>query len=376
MIQKKLNLNCPIGKTGYGITSLNITKQLANISDLSVSLFPMSQHIELNAESEKETITKLLNNSEEFDHRAPCLKIWHQFDLASRIGSGKYFSFPFFEVDTLKPKEKVHLNSCDGIFVASRWAKDVLINNGVHKPIYVAPLAVDMNIFQSPPSIKLQKDNYVFFHIGKWEHRKAQDFLFECFDAAFTENDNVELWILPHNPFLSEDETKKWVTLMRNRKLNKKIKLWNRLPTQYDLCKFIDKADCGVFLSRAEGWNNEILESMALSKPIIATNYSAHTEYCTKDNCFLVNIEELEIANDGKWFHGEGKWAKLGQNQLEQAVKYMRSVYTNNITSNPAGLETAKKYTWSNTANIIYNTIYNNQKDKINAYSKKKRRRR
>jgi hypothetical protein len=166
MMQKKLNLNCAIGKTGYGITSLNILKKLSEL-DIEVSLFPIGgNQVELNSENEKVILQKAFNNAQSFDSNSPCLKIWHQFDLASRIGSGHYYSFPFFEVDKLKPIEKIHLNSCDGIFVASKWGKEILQKNDISVPIYVAPLAVDLDIFKTP--VKIKVDNaYRFFHIGR-----------------------------------------------------------------------------------------------------------------------------------------------------------------------------------------------------------------
>lgn len=371
---KKLNLNCAIGKTGYGITSLNILKQLYKL-DLTISLFPIGggNQIELNSENEKSIIENTFLNSQSFDCLSPCLKIWHQFDLANRIGSGHYYSFPFFEVDKLKPVEKVHLNSCDGIFVASKWGKTVLQENGIVKPIYVSPLAVDMDIFNIPTKIKVD-NNYVFFHIGKWEHRKSHDFLIQCFNAAFNPTDNVELWLLPHNMFLKPEEEKYWLDLVNNSKLANKIRIFDRLPTQYHLVEFIFHGDCGVFLSRAEGWNNSILESMALNKPIIATNYSAHTEYCTQQNSYLVDVTETEIANDGKWFHGEGSWAKLGQPQFDQSVEFMRFVYKNNIRTNPIGLETAKQFSWDKTAGIIHHTLMRNNSYYANSKKKSKRR--
>lgn len=373
MIQKKLNLNCAIGKTGYGITSLNILKNLFNL-DVEISLFPIGgNQAEVNSENEKLIIQELFNNSQSFDYKAPCLKIWHQFDLASRIGSGHYYSFPFFEVDRLKPIEKVHLNSCDGIFVASKWGKQVLKDNGIVKPIYVAPLAVDMEIFKVPTKIRVE-NNYVFFHIGKWEHRKSHDFLINVFNASFNPNDNVELWLLPHNMFLNKEEEQYWINLVQSSKLANKIRLFDRLPTQYHLAEYIFHGDCGVFLSRAEGWNNSILESMAINKPIIATNYSAHTEYCTKDNSYLVDVTATEVANDGKWFHGEGNWAKLGQEQFDQSVELMRFVYNNNIRTNPNGLETAKKFSWDKTAGIIHQTLMKNNSYYANSIKKSKRR--
>jgi glycosyltransferase involved in cell wall biosynthesis len=370
---KNLNLNCPIGGTGYGITSLNIFKAL-NALGINVSLFPIGNSMELNNEQEKPLIDKAIQNSFFFDYNAPCLKIWHQNDLSSRIGNGHFYSFPFFEVDRLTPRDKHHLNYCDYIFVASEWAKKVLLNNDINKKIYVAPLAVDLNIFQIPPMIRMQNNNYVFFHIGKWEYRKSHDFLIKAFDLAFDHKDNVELRLLPHNPFLNQNEINDWMNLVKNAKLSNKINVYNRLPTQHHLAEFIFQGDCGVFLSRAEGWNNEILECMAINKPIIATDYSAHTEYCNNDNSFLVKIDELEIANDKKWFFGEGSWAKLGQNQLDQTINYMRYVYNNRITSNPNGIITANKFSWQNTGAIIAETLIRNNSYYANTKKRTKRK--
>jgi glycosyltransferase involved in cell wall biosynthesis len=201
----------------------------------------------------------MINRILDFDPTSPFLKIWHQNDLAMRVGTGDYYAFPFFELDKFNARERHHMNCCDHIFASCEWAKKILIENEIKKPITVAPLGVDTNIFKIPPKIRIGSDKYIFAHIGKWEKRKAQDFLLKAFETAFDANDNVELWLLPHNPFLKEEELESWLSLVRNNKLKDQIKIYNRLPTQYHLADFIFNIDCGVFLSRAEGWNNEIL---------------------------------------------------------------------------------------------------------------------
>lgn len=372
MKMKEINLHCAINGTGYGITSKNILKSLLNL-DIKVSLFPIGGQIQLDSESEKEILQKVLDNANEYNPKAPCIKIWHQHDLASKVGNGHYYVFPFFETDKLYDREIYQMNFANHVFTASKWSKKVLENNGVTSPITVAPLGIDPTIFNVPNKIRVEKPNYIFFHIGKWEKRKSQDVLIAAFNAAFEEKDNVELWMLPSNPFLKKEEEEEWLKLAMNSKLKDKIKIYKRLPTHHHLAEFIFNADCGVFLSRAEGWNNEIPESMAMNKPIIATNYSAHTEYCTSDNSFLVDINETEPAIDGRFFNGHGNWAKIGAEQFQQTVEYMRYVYRNNILTNPAGVETATKLNWSNTASIIDKTL--TQKKSYNATSPKKPRR-
>jgi glycosyltransferase involved in cell wall biosynthesis len=352
----KLNLFCPINGTGYGITSANIALQLEQLN-LDVALFVLGQGVMLQDPIEREAMLKMLNASRSYDPYAPCLKIWHQNDLGPRIGVGDYYVFPFFEADKLHDFEVRGLNHTTGVFTASKWGKKVLEDNGVKVPVFVAPLGVNTEIFNNEKSLKIKTDKYVFLHVGKWEKRKGQDFLLQAFEKAFSPDDNVELWLVPHNPFLSPQETNQWLNLVNNNALSDKIKVYNRLPTQQDLAEVIRESDCGIFMSRAEGWNNEIPEMMALNKPIITTNYSAHTEYCNQDNSFLVEINETEAANDGKWFHGFGNWAKLGKEQLEQTVEHMKFVYNNKVRSNEKGLETARHYSWSNTASIINNTL-------------------
>lgn len=368
-----ININCPVGKTGYGITSWNIVRQL-HFMDVDVSLFPIGSNLELNGEEEKPIIQKMLSRVEDFNPSSPFLKIWHQNDLALRIGFGDYYCFPFFELDTLNSREQHHINSCDHIFTSCEWSKQILRDNNIKIPITVAPLGVDTNIFKTPARIKIDTGKYVFGHIGKWEKRKAQDFLLQAFESAFDAHDDVELWLLPHNPFLNDSELDYWLKLVQNNKLKDKIKIYNRLPTQYHLADYIFNIDCGVFLSRAEGWNNEILECMAMSKPIIATRYSAHTEYCDETNSYLVDIEDKELANDGKWFHGTGSWAKLGENELAQTIDYMRYAYTNKIITNPNGVKTAQKYHWNNTAKIILNTIIRTNNLNISKEKRQKRK--
>jgi glycosyltransferase involved in cell wall biosynthesis len=368
-----LNMMCAIGGTGYGITSLNIVKALTELN-VSISLFPIGSSFSVNSDNDKKIIQQCINNTSNFDYTAPTLKIWHQNDLAIKPGKGRYATFPFFEVDKLKPIEKHHLNFSDIIFVASKWAKNILINNGITRPIEVAPLAVDMQIFYDPIKIKVENPKYTFFHIGKWEKRKGQDFLIEAFSKAFSPADNVSLALLPHNPFLTEDEKKYWLNLVNESPMKDNILIFNRLDTQYDLANFIFHGDCAIFMSRAEGWNNEIVECMAMNKPIITTNYSAHTEYCNNDNSYLVNIDELEPAIDSKWFDGTGNWAKLGTNQMDQTVELMRYVYNNNIRTNPNGISTAKHYSWSNTANLIKDHLFNTRNSNANTRKKRKRR--
>lgn len=354
----KINVMCPIGYTGYGYVSLNILRSLYNNDQQSnIGLYPIGNP-SLENEEDVTFIKKYMDNILSLPYDTTCLKIWHQFDLINRLGRGKYISMPFFEVDILSKRDVVNLNFPDEIIVSCDWAKNILIQNNVTTDIKVIPLGVDTNIFDETLNNELSnRDKYIFCTIGKWEKRKAHDSIIECFNSAFELDDNVELWMLTHNSFLTPEEEKVWLNKVSSSKLKDKIKLFPRVKSQNDIAKIIAYSDCGVYISRGEGWNMELLETMAMNKPVIVSDYSAHTEYCTSDNSYLVDITDTEPAIDNKWFFGEANWAKISKTQIEQTIAHMRFLYSNNIRQNEAGLATAKKLSWDRTTEQILTCV-------------------
>lgn len=350
-----INIMTPINQLGYGVTGLNIVKQLS--TKRKTSLWCIGQPQVTNQE-DANIVSQCLQNANFLDFNAPCIKIWHQHDMAQFAGKGRRIGFPIFELDEFNKLEKHHLNSVDDLFVCSNWAKNVAINNlNLSKDnVHVIPLGVDISIFRPENTDSAGKT--IFFNCGKWEIRKGHDVIPEIFSKAFSEDDDVELWMMCQNPFLKPDDELAWKNLYLKSKLASKIKFINRVNTQEEVYNIMRQTDCGLFPARAEGWNLELLEMMACGKHTIATSYAAHTEFCNSDNCHLISIDSYETAYDGQWFHGtHGKWATLGQNQIDQAVEHCRTVHSlkqsGNLTQNTAGINTSSSFTWNNSINNI-----------------------
>lgn len=353
----KLNVNTPINNLGYGVVGINVTKELSKNN--SVTLFPIGQ---IDRRIEDEDIISLSNLiNKPYDPDAACLKIWHEHHLSERIGRGPFGAYVFFEIDTFDDRRIRHTESTDLLFVSSEWAKDIVLNNTkINKyNIIVAPCGVDTDIFNYTP-IRTKNNKCIFFTCGKWEYRKGHDIIIKAFNRAFDSNEDVELRMMCDNPFLNSAESKYW----ENMYLDDRISLIGRVDSQLTLAYIMGQADCGVFPSRAEGWNLELLEMMACGKPCITTNYSAHTQFCNTENCMLIDIYEKEKAFDGKFFHGLGEWAKLGEDQIDHLSFYLKDFYKrwldNENLVNYKGIETAKQFSWSKTAGIIseaYNVL-------------------
>lgn len=76
----------------------------------------------------------------------------------------------------------------------------------------------------------------------------------------------------------------------------------------------------------------------------------------------MLDVTGMEVAQDGKWFHGQGSWCKFDS---EQMVEHMRTIHRKkqdgSLGLNVAGIETAKGLTWKNTTNQLWAAIETNR---------------
>ena len=376
----KLNYIAPINSLSYGIVSLNILKAAIRTGH-EVALWPIGGGGDAPPEDHA-MLREAFDRTRFFDRAAPCLRIWHQWQMDQMVGKGLHCGLPIFELDKFNDQELHHLRSLDLVFAPSQWAADVLRDNGINN-VALAPFGVDRTIFnENPPAcfvlpytppvgdseegLGLPEDGATtFLNIGKWEYRKGHDLLCKAFNHAFEANDDVRLIMCCHNPFLEQnkgnDEWHRWYTGSRLGRRGKILVLNQRLESQENLAALIHKADCGVFPSRAEGWGMGTMEMLSCGKHVITTDYAAHTEYCTKENAWLIPVKDKEVANDGIWFHGQGNWAKFEQEQTEILIEYMRVIHqtkqAGSLKVNLPGIETAKRFSWDATASRIFSSL-------------------
>ena len=354
----KLNIQCPINTLSYGYVSSYFIKELLKKQyDI--------RHINIGQPDPDENIAPFIKDAIsrwDFFNDAPCLKIWHQHDLYSFTGKGPSIGFPIFELEEFNPLETHSLGYPDFLITCSEWGRQALINNNPSRweTSHVVPLGYDDDIFKPiglPP-----QDTTVFGNFGKFEVRKGHDVLIEAFNKAFGKNDDVKLLMMPHNMFLSQEETNHWLKLYYQSKLGDKIEFVNRVKTQEMAYNIMSNVHCGIFPARAEGWNLEALELLASGRHLIITNCTGHTEFCNKDNSRLIEMESgFETASDGKFFNGQGRWRSIKDNEIDQMVNHMREVHRLHqdglLKINTGGIDSVKKFTWSNVTDTLDRTL-------------------
>jgi len=355
-----LNINAPVNTTSYGYVSSNIIKELDKLGhDLRyIPIGPTSPDEELLNDIKK----VLFRWDYSFD--APCLKIWHQHDLDAFYGKGIRIGMPIFELEDFNIKEVHSLSNPDKIFVCSNWAKEVVEKkiSSQKRNVSVVPLGVDDTLF-TPCSLP-NTNKTIFGNFGKWEVRKGHDVLPDIFNKAFEKDDDVLLLMMPHNIFLSKEQTNDWISKYKNSKLGDKILFLDRQKSQKAVYDIMSQIHCGIFPSRAEGWNLEAIELLSCGRHLIITNATAHTEFCNEENSLLVNMESgYEPAKDAKFFNGDFEWRKIGSNEIDQFVEHMRLIHRKrqdgSLYLNESGIKTAQRFTWKNTAQKIVDNIWN-----------------
>jgi glycosyltransferase involved in cell wall biosynthesis len=360
-----LNLITSLDPTGYGYAGRSILNELTS-AGVKVAVFSLSYSVPT-TDDPQESVRRGLANAGSYDASAPCVRIAQARSLAEHVGRGKHVGFPIFELDRFDDGEIHHLKQLDAILVCSNWAAGVAASSGISVLTVVAPLGVDRRVFHEAIHEGRSRDHSrepgptIFVNNGKWEWRKGHDFLLQAFCNAFTPSDNVILKLLSRSHVLTDQANLSWANVFLGSRLGGKMQLVPRLESQRDVASLLADCDCGVFPSRAEGWNLGLLECMSVGLNVIATNYSAHTEFVDSANCRLVQIDETEPARTGEWIWGNGNWAKLGPSQMEQMVDHLREVHRLKqegiLPRNGAGIATAKEYTWLRTAEALLRSV-------------------
>lgn len=360
----KLNLYCPINPLSIGYWGLNLLEGLYK-EGAEIAYHPIGP-ISF-PDNKRALIESTLKNAQFYDPYATTAKLFHPNSLKDQIGRGKQVAITIFELASLTDFEVHQVNSYDLLVVPTNWAKQVAISSGVKIPVEVVPLGVDREIFNNEliPDNDIYHDKATkFLTCGKWEVRKSHDVIIDCFCKAFEPGDDVRLIVNCHNPFIGEDGNDSWQKMYTLSPMGHKVHIFNqRLNNQQNVAGLMLSVDCGVFVSRAEGWNLPLLEMMSCGKEVIATNATAHTEFVNEQNSRLVSVGELEDAFDGVFFHGQGQWPSLTATSEEQIVAHMREVHrkkqVGELTKNVAGIETAKRFSWESASKNLYEIIKN-----------------
>lgn len=195
--------------------------------------------------------------------------------------------------------DRLVYSNADGILTNSEKAmqsiKKLMVNPPIHQVIYNG---IDLNKFEKDAKDRTNLDitkkigTKIICAVARLHPVKGLDVLLDAFFIVAKLIENVELWIVGDGPSKLE-LSKKAI----NSEFSSRVIFWGN---QKNIPAILKYADVGVLPSHVEGLPNAIIEYMASSIPVIATNVGGIPELISNNiNGLLVepnNYIELSKA--------------------------------------------------------------------------------
>jgi len=341
-----INIIGTINNVGFGthtinmikaFNKLNIKTSLRNIINDNVDIANLPNEIKTALQSD----VHINSNT---------LYLFHH-DFLPKQSQTDLIVYSVFETDRITTDVIYNLNKYSKIVLTpTQEHKDILLKNGISKPIYVVHEGIDIETFNINNTNKLiDTQKYTFLLVGKNEKRKNTNKVLSAFIQTM-QYENVALICHTYNSLYTNpnDFVKNWyihdLTTLGYKLISdteyyikysnsySDIYLTKPILTTDQLKQLYVSSNVGISYSAGEGWGLPEMEMMACGVPVIISNVLGHKEYITDMPVFKDLIIEpigKELANDGIYFDGNmGYWSKLDVKSLSDKLIY---AYTNNI---------------------------------------------
>ena len=187
------------------------------------------------------------------------------------------------------------------------------------------------------------KEDFAYLFVGHWmqgefgEDRKNVGLLVKAFYETFKNKSKKPALILKASGGVSSYMDRE--ELLKKINIIKSTVVANSLPNVYLLHgEFSDKemnelynhpkVKAMVSLTKGEGFGRPLLEFSLTKKPIMTTNWSAHTEFLSKEFTTLMNGElknlHPSVLND--WFVKEAQWFNVNPMEVNH---YLKDIFEN-----------------------------------------------
>jgi glycosyltransferase involved in cell wall biosynthesis len=251
--------------------------------------------------------------------------------------------FTMMETRALHPHYVERCNSADELIVPSHWCEEMFKESGVTKPITVAPLGVDTELFTpdaKPLGFSKGLKDFVFISVFGWSMRKGYDVLLRAYFEEFTAKDDVSLVIMSRY-FGSTDEVKKQkirddiaqVTATVKNPSRPHLSLFGDTLSEHLMPRLYASADCYVLISRGEGFGLPYCEAAACGLPVIGSRYSGQTDFLDDENSYLVDVDGFREADQSlswiTYFYEGAEFPIFGDVAVEQTRAHMRDAFEN-----------------------------------------------
>jgi len=283
-----------------------------------------------------------------------------------------------------KPEWIEGLNKMDLNIVSSEFAKKVFLNSKfqkqdkttnkvigkveLNKPIKVLFEGINKDLFYSKPSKNIDleqiKESFNFLFVGHWlsgnlgHDRKNVKLLIKSFLETFKNQSKKPGLILKtslgNSSYISRNKILKQIEHIRdtvNSKNLPNIYLFNGDLSDEEVNQLYNhpKVKSMISLTKGEGFGRPLLEFSFVSKPIITTNFSGHTDFLNKEHTTLLpgELENVHPSASNDWLMQEAQWFKVNTGGVGKSLKDVFKNYKKYILkAKKQGFENRNKFNW------------------------------
>jgi len=344
--------------SGYSIHTRELFKALSNIADVRLEIPLIPNWNRLITDKELEAIKK----PDDKDR----IRIIITSPLYWKLNTttGRNWAYMIWEGNKVP---KCFIEEClnpdiEYILCPSNHTKQAILNTSsekdteielLNKKIRIIHHGVDLNLFYPK-----EKPNKCIFIANKGlrgpEDRGGLQYLIKAFIEEFTEED-VELIIKINPAYGIIDINNLMMQMQIPAKKYPKITINNQLMNYEELVKFYNQGTVFVSPTRAESFNIPCLEAMACGLPVLTTNFGGQTDFVNEENGWLIGGEMTEVKWDLMY---EGiSWLIPYYQDLRKMLRWIFEHTEGVNKKSQKALETAKQFTWENSAKKLIDLI-------------------
>ena len=191
----------------------------------------------------------------------------------------KNYAYSVFDGSILPYRWKDDINNyLDGVFVPIQHLVDVFKNNGVEKPVYELPVALDLekylSFYKSNDDVKKV---FRFGVIGSLEGRKNINKVLKAFNNAFKDNSQVELIISSKSISNEKDIVEEFMNELKH---TTNVSFSCECKSSSELENLMKSFDAYIYCSSGEGYSVTPREALACGHPIVLSAIPAHKSIC------------------------------------------------------------------------------------------------
>jgi glycosyltransferase involved in cell wall biosynthesis len=251
--------------------------------------------------------------------------------LGSALREDAYrIAMPFWELQQFPKAWLPAFEMVDEVWAPTRYVQSMLAHE-LDKPVIYMPLPLG---FENPPptaraAFGLPDDRFLFFFafdFFSFVERKNPLALVRSYKKAFAadpDRSGTRLVIKTLNADLAPDQSRALRDELRD---DPDVILIERTLGRVEALQLISACDAVVSLHRSEGLGLLLVEAMALGKPVIATDYSATTEFVSSATGWPVDYKLVAVGEGEYPFHEGQVWADVDE---DHAAWQMRQVVQN-----------------------------------------------